>query len=168
MRSNIRMFVAIGFISSFGLLATQSALAQHGAMHTPAGDPQHHQATPRPNDAATARYDARTETTVAGSIAEVSIPAHGAASGATPQDGTLLLRTEAGTVRVQLAPPAFLAENSLTLTPGEAVTVIGSRLGKGPSQVVIARELRKGQTSWMLRDTSGTPLWSSTAHGSHR
>ena len=96
----------------------------------------------------------------------VNAAAHGSSATAA-QDGTLMLRTDSGTVDVQLAPAAFLAEKKVKIAKGDTVEVIGSRVTIRDSQVVLAREIRTGSTSWTLRDAGGAPLWASTAHGQH-
>lgn len=37
--------------------------------------------------------------------------------------------------------------------------VTGSRATIGPAHVVLAREIRKADRTWTLRDATGQPLW---------
>ena len=45
------------------------------------------------------------------------------------------------------------------LRNGDTVEVTGSRVTIGNSQVVLAREMRKGDDTWTIRDAAGQPLW---------
>ena len=49
----------------------------------------------------------------------------------------------------------------MEIKKGDGLEVIGSRITVDQSQVVLAREIRKGDTAWTLRDATGQPLWSS-------
>jgi hypothetical protein len=48
------------------------------------------------------------------------------------------------------------------LRKGDTLEVTGSRVTIGESQVVLAREIRKGDRAWTLRDAEGHPLWASS------
>ena len=65
--------------------------------------------------------------------------------------------TEAETVEVHTCPVPFLREVEFTIEVGNRVTVVGSRPAGGP--VIVAREIRKGQESLVLRDAKGAPNW---------
>lgn len=77
-------------------------------------------------------------------------------------DKQLLLKTDSETLAVQLGPAAFLDEKDVEIRKGDTLEVTGSRVTSGPSPVILARQLRKGSTTWVLRDPAGQPLWSST------
>ena len=162
--------VGIVTVSSIGLFAPSTMFAQHGPVQHAPGSVQHQQGPGQHlNGATTAAYDPKTEVTLTGAVVHVNSVAHAAgSSGMAAQDSTLLLKSDTGTVVVQLAPAAFLAEKKLKIAKGDTVQVIGSRVTNGESQVLVAREIRKGNTSWTLRDASGAPLWVATGHGQHR
>jgi hypothetical protein len=69
----------------------------------------------------------------------------------------LVLKTETETVEVHACPVRFLRELDFTIEKGDALTVTGSRPKAG--EVVVAREITKGQVSLQLRDKKGTPTW---------
>ncbi|MGE5837275.1 MAG: hypothetical protein ACM4AI_22570 [Acidobacteriota bacterium] len=46
---------------------------------------------------------------------------------------------------------------------GDAVEIPGSRVTMDAEPVLIAKQIKKGDTTWMLRDASGRPLWSGRA-----
>lgn len=80
----------------------------------------------------------------------------------------LALKTDTGTVEVRLGPPTFLTEQKVEIAKGDTIEVIGSRVTIGESQVVLAREIRKGDAAWTLRDNGGQPLWTTAPHGQHK
>ena len=69
----------------------------------------------------------------------------------------LILKTEADAVEVHACPVRFLSELEFPLAVGDALTVTGSR-PRGAA-VMVAREIRKGQLSLVLRDKAGAPNW---------
>jgi hypothetical protein len=69
----------------------------------------------------------------------------------------LILKTETETVEVHACPVRFLKQLDFTIEKGDTLTVQGSR--PKPGDVVIAREITKGQVSLELRDKKGTPTW---------
>ena len=162
--------VGIVTISAIVLVAPPTIVAQHGpAPHAAGSSQQQPGPGQHPGGAMAAPYDVKTEVRLTGAVVHVNAVAHGAgSSGTATQDSTLMLKTDRGAVAVQLAPAAFLAKKKVKIAKGDTVDVIGSHVTIGDSQVVLAREIRKGSTSWTLRDADGTPLWVSTAHGQHR
>jgi hypothetical protein len=77
-------------------------------------------------------------------------------------DAQLLLKTDNDTVRIRLGPTAFLSDRKVEITEGDRLAVTGSSVTVGDSQVVLAREIRKGDTAWTLRNAAGQALWSTT------
>jgi hypothetical protein len=107
-------------------------------------------------------YDTSTETTVMGTIEmlhDVTPPAH---VGCRSLGGThLTLNTGDGTLQVHLGPTPYLQSQKLTLSKGESIQVLGSRVVIDGEAVILARQVKKGDTIWTLRDAAGRPMWSS-------
>jgi hypothetical protein len=145
--TNKRQFFKVNIILliSLGLLSLSTAFAQRrGGM-----------------DGQMPMYDTKTETTLKGTVEETKTVS-GMMRGRGPMDmqGThLMLKTDKETIEVHLGPSAFLAEKKVEIAKGDAVEVTGSRVKIGESDALLAREIRKGETSWTLRDASGRPLW---------
>jgi hypothetical protein len=98
-------------------------------------------------------YDAATEVTVRGEVTATH-----ESKAATDHPGLhLVLKTEPETIEVHACPVRFLEELEFTTRTGDTVTVIGSRKTEPP--VIVAREIRKGQQSLVLRDKDGVPNW---------
>jgi hypothetical protein len=74
----------------------------------------------------------------------------------------VLLATRSGRVEVHLAPAWFL-ERLWFPSPGEHVTVAGTRLRLSRGHGVAAHEVHAGRTTIRLRDEYGLPLWRRTA-----
>jgi hypothetical protein len=98
-------------------------------------------------------YDPAAEVTVRGEVQQVH-----ESKLATDHPGLhLVLKTEAETVEVHACPVRFLSELEFTIDIGDRLTILGSR-PKGAA-VIVAREIRKGQESIVLRDARGVPNW---------
>ena len=163
--------VGIIALSSMSLFAP-TAFGQHGlgAQHAPSAVQQHGPGRHMGAGAQTPAYDIKTETTVKGTVEDVKagsqVMGPGRRMGA--QDRQLALKTDTTTLDVQLGPASFLAEKKVEIGKGDTIEVIGSTVTVGESQVLLAREIRKGDTSWTIRDANGAPLWTTPGHGQHR
>jgi hypothetical protein len=103
-------------------------------------------------------YDAKTETTIKGTIEEVetiSGPGRRSAGGTH-----LLVNTESEKLEVHVGPTAYLAGKQISIAKGDAVEILGSLVTLGEKPVLIARRMTKGNQTWVLRDASGRPVWS--------
>jgi hypothetical protein len=69
----------------------------------------------------------------------------------------LILKTETETVEVHACPVRFMSELEFVIEKGDTITIVGSRPEAGG--LVVAREITKGQTSLILRDKTGEPIW---------
>jgi hypothetical protein len=107
------------------------------------------------------RYDVSTEATVTGAVESVErIEASLGGRGRRGLSGThLTLRTATEAVEVHLGPTTFLAEKNVAISKGDTLTITGSRVAVDGERVFIAREVKKGGTTWTLRDAAGLPLW---------
>ena len=111
-------------------------------------------------------YDSKTEATLAGTVEEVKTGSGTAGHGGYgccpeigPQGTHILLKTEKETIEVVLGPSSFLKEHKIEIVKGDTVEAVGSRVTIAGSPALIAREIRKGDTSVPLRDANGRPLW---------
>ena len=59
-----------------------------------------------------------------------------------------------------MGPTAYLDEKGITLAKGDVVEILGSGVTMGTGPVLIAKQIKKGDKTWTLRDASGRPLWS--------
>jgi hypothetical protein len=102
-------------------------------------------------------YNPATETTVTGTVDSLSnLPSPARGGGGLH----LVLAAPTGAIEVHVGPASFVSSNKVTFTKGDALTVIGSKVTMAGKEVVIAREIKKGDQVLTLRDTKGFPLWS--------
>ena len=157
--------------SSFGMTAPV-VLAQYGSggQHGAGTAAQHPQAAASPALQVPA-YDTRTEATLTGTVENVTTTDRslgpGGGMGMGTQERQFTLKTGTGTIDVRLGPHDFVNKQKVRIAQGDTVEVIGSRVTVGESEVVLARELRKGAASWTLRDATGQPRWDAS-RGQHR
>jgi DNA/RNA endonuclease YhcR with UshA esterase domain len=101
-------------------------------------------------------YDPSTETTVKGAVEEVK-----QVTGKHGWNGThLMLKTEAGQLDVHVGPLSYVAGRGFTFAKGDQVEVLGSKVKMGGSEALIAREIKKGDKTLVLRNAQGIPEWS--------
>jgi hypothetical protein len=102
-------------------------------------------------------YNPATETTVTGTVDDIkNMPSPGRGGGGLH----LIVAAPSGSIAVHVGPAAFVASKKVTFAKGDAVTVVGSRVTMAGQEVIIAREITKGDQVLTLRDAKGFPLWS--------
>jgi hypothetical protein len=107
------------------------------------------------------RYDPATEATVTGTVESVEqIAGPGGGRGRRGLGGThLTFKTSTETLEVHLGPTAFLNDKKITIAKGDTLVITGSRVKVDDDLVFIAKEVKKGDSTWTLRDAAGLPLW---------
>ena len=102
-------------------------------------------------------YNPATETTLTGTVDEVTnLPSPGKGGGGLH----VMLNTGASAIAVHVGPASFVSSKHFTFAKGDTVTVVGSKVTMEGQEVVIAREIKKGEQVLTLRDVKGFPLWS--------
>jgi hypothetical protein len=71
----------------------------------------------------------------------------------------VLLKTQDGIVEIHLAPTKFVKQYQLIIERGDKVEVLGSRVTLDGKDVLLAREIVRGQEIFVFRDASGKPVW---------
>lgn len=113
------------------------------------------------------RYD---PTTVV-NIAVVVVESRDVAKG-NPLAGThLLVKLESGKndsepLDVYLAPSDFIKQFNLVFRAGDRIEVTGSKGKLGAAPVILAREVRRSDTTLYIRDQKGDPIWKYLMSGS--
>jgi hypothetical protein len=109
-------------------------------------------------------YSSATETTVAGTVEDVKTvsPPGGGRGGMH-----LTLSTSSGPVEVHVGPTWYVSSRNITFAKGDAVTLIGSTMTMSGREVLVAREITKGQQVLTLRAANGVPAWSGHHHHHH-
>ena len=100
-------------------------------------------------------YDPGTETTVKGTVEQVK-----QVTGRHGWNGThLVLKAEGETLDVHVGPSSYVASQGFSFAQGDEVEVLGSKGKLGGSGALIAREIKKGDKTLVLRDAQGVPQW---------
>jgi len=137
-----------------GCLAAPLAMAQAPADPAPPAPAPPAQAPPAKAPATKApEYDTKAVVTIKGVVEEI----HESKMRGDHPGLHLVLKTETETVEVHACPVRFMSDLEFTIEKGDTVTVEGSR--PDPAGIVVAREITKGQTSLILRDKTGAPVW---------
>jgi hypothetical protein len=107
------------------------------------------------------RYDLATEATVTGTVVSIEqMASPGGGRGRRGLGGThITLMTSADTLEVHLGPTTFLNEKTVAIAKGDTLVVVGSHVAVDGEPVFIAKEVKKGDSVWTLRDAAGLPLW---------
>ena len=117
--------------------------------------------TPGAGRRASPMYDVKTETTIKGTVQSVETVTGTSGRGRYALGGThLAVKTEQEALEVHVGPTASLTEKGITFEKGDTLEILGSRVTIDKEPVVIAKQIKKGDKTWTLRDASGRPLWS--------
>jgi hypothetical protein len=102
------------------------------------------------------RYDPASETTLKGVVDDVKEVPNSFAG----ESGLhVMLKTSDGTVEVQVAPVSFLKDMEITFAKGEELKIIGAKVIKDGSPLVLARDITRNGNEFVLRDKEGAPVW---------
>jgi hypothetical protein len=71
----------------------------------------------------------------------------------------LLVKVGAETFDVYLCPKAFLDDMGVNFNQGEEIVLTGSRIKQGEAELILAREVVRGNDALVLRDEKGNPIW---------
>src|SRR5271169_1202972 len=102
------------------------------------------------------KYDPQAETKLKGTIEEVKLPP----KGSEKEIAHLLVKSGANTVDVYPCPQSFLAEMGVSFNKGDEISLTGSKVKQGEAELVLAREVVRGNDTVVLRDDKGSPVWS--------
>lgn len=105
-------------------------------------------------------YDVKTVETVRGEITKVERMNMGCCS---MQGIHLTIKTESGSLDAHLGPADFI-EKKITLSKGDTVEIVGSRITFGDKPVIFAKTVKRGSSLLKLRSDDGTPLWRGNYH----
>lgn len=77
----------------------------------------------------------------------------------------LIVKTESKDLEldVYLGPIEFLKQFEITFAPGDRLQIVGSKVKLNGAHVVLAREVRKADSTLYLRDAKGRPNWKTLA-----
>ena len=101
-------------------------------------------------------YNTATVETVSGTVETVDkiTPMKGMYSGIH-----LLIKTNKETISVHLGPEWYIDKQDPKIGKGEKLEVKGSRINFDGKPAIIAAEVKKGDSTLVLRDSDGVPAW---------
>ena len=104
-------------------------------------------------------YEMRSETRVTGTVETVkNLAGHDDDCCCGAGGGThVTLKTNTESIDVHLGPTAWLREQGISLVAGDRVEILGSRVTMHRGPVLMAREVKRGETTWTLRRAPSTP-----------
>lgn len=144
---------ALAALAAAALVASVSVMSAQGGPGPGPGAGQGRHAGGPP------AYDVAAETTLSGRVAEL-LPQACACGGLH-----LRLTTAAGDVEVALGPSQYLADIGAAFLPQDEIQVTGAKPASAANAAntapadFLARSIRKGDSTFELRDAAGTPRW---------
>ncbi len=109
------------------------------------------------NGVAVPKYDPATETTLKGTVEEVKDRQCPVSGG---MGSHLILKIADGkTIEVHLASTKFVKTYELVFQKGDEVEVKGSKVKFEGVETIFAREVKRGNDTFMFRDKEGKPVW---------
>jgi hypothetical protein len=103
------------------------------------------------------KYDLHTETKMKATVEEVKLPP----KGSEKEVAYLLVKIETDSVDVYLCPKSFFDDMGMSFSKGDEVALTGSKVKHGEADLVLAREVVRGNDTFVLRDEKGNPVWAS-------
>lgn len=103
------------------------------------------------------KYNAKTEATFKGTVEEVkdrNCPVSGGMG-----SHIILKLNDGSTIEVHLAATKFVKTYELVFAKGDQVEVIGSKVEFEGVDTIFAREVHRGQDTFVFRDKDGKPIW---------
>jgi hypothetical protein len=99
------------------------------------------------------KYDLQTEVKIKGTIQEIKAPEN------AKDSIHLMLKSADETVDVFLCPKSFLDDMGTSFAKGDEISLTGSKIKLDAANMVLAREVMKGDDKLLLRDDKGGPVW---------
>jgi len=101
------------------------------------------------------KYDSHTETKTKGVVDEITeFPL------ANKREITeLMVKSGSDTFRVFLCPKSFQDEMGVSFSKGDEVAFTGSKVKLEDADVILGKEVVKGNGTLLLRDDKGNPVW---------
>jgi hypothetical protein len=100
------------------------------------------------------KYDVAREVTLKGTIDEIKELPVG-----KENHVHLMLKTATELIEVRLCPSGVLKDFDVSFEKGQQIEVTGSRVKIDDHDVILAREVVNGNSTVVLRDKSGAPVW---------
>ena len=104
---------------------------------------------------ATPKYDTSTETKIKGTIEDLKIPE----KGHEKEIVHLTMKDGDQNLDIYVCPKSFMDDMGVTFSKGDEITFTGSKVKQDGADMMLAREIVKGQDTLVFRDDKGKPVW---------
>ena len=101
------------------------------------------------------KYDLTTEAKFKGTVEDLKIPP----KGSEKQIAYLTIKSGTDTIEIYLCPKSFMDDMGVSFAKGDEIAFTGSKVKEGNEDMVLAREVVKGEDTLELRDAKGNPVW---------
>jgi len=101
------------------------------------------------------KYDSHAETKMKGVVEELRLPP----KGSEKEIAHLLVKNDTETVDVYLCPKSFFDDMGMGFSKGDELSFTGSRVKQEGADLILVREVVKGNDTFVLRDAKGSPVW---------
>lgn len=101
------------------------------------------------------KYDASTETKMTGTVEDLRVPS----KGHEKEIVHLVMKDGDRMVDIYLCPKAFMDDMGVAFNKGDEIAFTGSKITQDGAEMMLAREIIKGQDRLVLRDGKGKPVW---------
>ena len=101
------------------------------------------------------KYDVATETKFKGTIQDLKLPE----KSNNKEIAHLTIKSGTDTFDLYLCPKSFMDDMGVTFAKGDEIAFTGSKVKQGEADMILAREVVKGEDTLVLRDAKGNPVW---------
>lgn len=101
------------------------------------------------------KYDPATEAKFKGIVEDLKLPP----KGSEKEIAYLTIKSGTDTIEIYLCPKSFIDDMGVSFAKGDEISFTGSKVKQGDGDMVLAREVVKGEDTLVLRDDKGNPVW---------
>jgi hypothetical protein len=101
------------------------------------------------------KYDPATETKIKGVIEDLKYEPQGKVK----EMVHLVMKNGDQMIDIYLCPKSFIDEMGVSYSKGDQISFTGSKVKQGDAEMILAREVVKGEDTLVVRDPKGNPVW---------
>ena len=101
------------------------------------------------------KYDVSTESKMKGVVEEINLPP----KGNEKEVIHLTVKGDTEAEDIYLCPESFLKDMGVTFVKGDSIGFTASKVKQNGTDLLLAREVVKGNETLVLRDDKGVPVW---------
>ena len=101
------------------------------------------------------KYDVATETKFKGTIQDLKLPE----KSNNKEIAHFTIKSGTDTCDLYLCPKFFMDDMGVIFAKGDEIAFTGSKVKQGEAEMILAREVVKGEDTLVLRDAKGNPVW---------